>query len=696
MSWGDLKIAKKLYIGFGIVLALTVLVGYAGYDGLRTIDGKSAVVDHAMELVKSVKDMARARTAYTYDPDKKYYEEIIATSDSMTERIKSVREAITDEADLAELADADGKLDLYRKTWGEWGEASRDLAGAKTQITAAARVDEDNIAALEESQREKLEREFTSHVSSEKLHERLLKVEACGSMHDAVQTIRLRYRDYLLTKDEKHIAAVQESNKSLLDIAKGLRPQMADQADRDAIDAISRATEDYRKAFEVVVEHTNERDAIATKLTTIAAEVTSAFDDLEVNQNADADATMASATTMAVGFVVGAILIGVFVAFFIARGISRPTSAMASIAEAISVGEIDHSINVNSKDEIGILANAFRRLIDYMKELAAAAESIAANDLTAEVQPKSEHDILGNSFKTMILNLTGVVRQLSNNATQLVSAATEISSSAEQMSKGAQDQAGQVNQVSSAIEEMTATIVQTSKNAGEATDASKNASDTATTGGQIVSDTIQGMQRIAAVVRESAESIGKLASSADQIGEIIGVIDDIADQTNLLALNAAIEAARAGEQGRGFAVVADEVRKLAERTGKATGEITEMIKGIQHETQEAVQSMESGIQEVDKGRELTDKAGGSLNEIVNVSQRVMDMIQQIATASEEQSAAAEQISKNIEHVSSVTKETATGAEQSAAAAEELNRQAEGLQQMVAQFRVRVSEHEVTA
>ncbi|MBD3331961.1 chemotaxis protein, partial [candidate division GN15 bacterium] len=250
-----------------------------------------------------------------------------------------------------------------------------------------------------------------------------------------------------------------------------------------------------------------------------------------------------------------------------------------------------------------------------------------------------------------------------------------------------QDQSNQVNQVSTAIEEMTATILQSSKNAGEAKETAEGASGTATSGGQVVNDTIQGMQRIAGVVRESAESIGKLAKSADQIGEIIGVIDDIADQTNLLALNAAIEAARAGEQGRGFAVVADEVRKLAERTGKATGEITDMIKGIQTETNDAVGSMETGIQEVDKGRELADQAGNSLTEIVNMSQRVMDMIQQIATASEEQSTAAEQISKNIEHISSVTKESASGAEQSAAAAEELSRQADGLQAMVARFRI---------
>jgi methyl-accepting chemotaxis protein len=206
-------------------------------------------------------------------------------------------------------------------------------------------------------------------------------------------------------------------------------------------------------------------------------------------------------------------------------------------------------------------------------------------------------------------------------------------------------------------------------------------------GGKVVDDTVDGMKRIASVVNKSADTVKELGKSSDQIGEIIGVIDDIADQTNLLALNAAIEAARAGDQGRGFAVVADEVRKLAERTTKATKEIAGMIKKIQSDTSGAVQSMEEGTQEVVRGIELADRAGASLREIVGVSQKVTDMVTQIAAASEEQSSASEQISKNVEAISKVTGETAQGTQQIARAAEDLNRLTENLQRLIGGFKV---------
>lgn len=388
---------------------------------------------------------------------------------------------------------------------------------------------------------------------------------------------------------------------------------------------------------------------------------------------------------MVIGF--GAFFVAVVVGWMVSRSISRPINRIAFVAEEISTGNVDHTIDYNSKDEIGLLAESFRNLISYIQDLAGAAARISKNDLTVIVKPKSDKDTLGKAFATMVDNLKRMVIQLKDNAYSLASSSTEISSSAEQMSAGARQQTDQTTQVSTAVEEMTATIIETSKNAGDASDVATKASEIATAGSDVFAQTIAGMQRIADVVQSSASTISDLAKSADQIGEIISVIDDIADQTNLLALNAAIEAARAGEQGRGFAVVADEVRKLAERTTKATAEITGMIKGIQRDTSEAVKSMEEGTVEVDNGRQLADKAGDSLNEILSMNQRVMSMIQQIATAAEQQSAAAEQISRNVEQIAAVSKETATGSEESARESARLNQQAEELSALVKQFKM---------
>ena len=195
------------------------------------------------------------------------------------------------------------------------------------------------------------------------------------------------------------------------------------------------------------------------------------------------------------------------------------------------------------------------------------------------------------------------------------------------------------------------------------------------------------MDAIKDAVTSSSASVEELGRRGQQIGQIIEVINDIADQTNLLALNAAIEAARAGEHGRGFAVVADEVRKLADRTTKATEEIGESIRAIQTETDDAVQRMASGTEQVDAGVAKAREAGQSLGRIVSASQSVAQMIQSIAAAAEQQSAASEQISRNVESIASASNQASEGAGQAATAATQLSTKAEQLQALVARFKV---------
>jgi methyl-accepting chemotaxis protein len=312
---------------------------------------------------------------------------------------------------------------------------------------------------------------------------------------------------------------------------------------------------------------------------------------------------------------------------------------------------------------------------------------MASGDLSVRVsnEYKGDHELLKRSINTVVNSLDKALMEVREAVSATASASSEISASTEQMAAGSREQTTKTNEVATAIEMMTSVILQTSRNAHETSTAARSARDSAEAGGAVVRDTIQGMRGISTVVQRSAETVKELGKSSQQIGEIITVIDDIADQTNLLALNAAIEAARAGEQGRGFAVVADEVRKLAERTTKATREIAEMIKRIQKDTSGAVESMEEGTRQVANGIALADKAGESLNDIVSFIQKVTTMVFEIAQASEEQSSSAGEITSNIVRITSVASETASGAEPIARTAEDLNRLTVNLENLVERF-----------
>jgi methyl-accepting chemotaxis protein len=336
-----------------------------------------------------------------------------------------------------------------------------------------------------------------------------------------------------------------------------------------------------------------------------------------------------------------------------------------------------------------IEAKQKKYLAEQIAPIEDVVSSVSHGDFTKLTNLQEGNDLfgLGGNINKMINDLCSTLSRVSESVQATASAATEISSSSEEMAAGAQEQTKQTAEIASSIEQMTRTIIDTSKNINEASDISKQASLTAKSGTEKIENTKKGMNYIAKSTENTAAIISSLSNKTDQIGEIASVIDDIADQTNLLALNAAIEAARAGEQGRGFAVVADEVRKLAERTTRATKEIADTIKKIQVEAKEADKSMDEAKQSVQEGMKLTSEVEEVLGEIYSGARKVNDVISQVAAASEEQSSAAEEISKNIDGITSVTQESAAGTQQIARAAEDLSNLTINLQELISRFRL---------
>lgn len=315
--------------------------------------------------------------------------------------------------------------------------------------------------------------------------------------------------------------------------------------------------------------------------------------------------------------------------------------------------------------------------------------SFAEGDLTIRVEEKNTNDEIGklfSKFNFTVKKIHQLINSINDAVAAAASASTQISSSAEEMAAGAEELSSQTNETAAAVEQMSNTIIETATNASNASNSSRESSTHAKLGFEKVILSKEGMEQIVESTSSAGTIISSLAKKTNQIGEIAQVIDDIADQTNLLALNAAIEAARAGEQGRGFAVVADEVRKLAERTTKATKEIAETIKAIQGEAQDANTSMKEAGVVVEKGMQLTGEVEKVLQSILDSSENVSTEINQVASASEEQSSTAEEITKNVEAINGVTNETVIVIQQVAEASSDLNRLTENLETLVTAFK----------
>ena len=339
---------------------------------------------------------------------------------------------------------------------------------------------------------------------------------------------------------------------------------------------------------------------------------------------------------------------------------------------------------------VGMALWLIRSITSPIIRLTSFAQTLASGDLRAEPLQVNTNDAIGElseSMNTMRDSFRDIVGALRKSADQVSNAAAEVSQSANQTVTGMDSQSRLVEQCSAAVIELSSSAEEVAEKSKLASDHADASGESANEGSRVVESTIAGMRQISDAVTQGSASVTELGRRSEEIGQVIAVINDIADQTNLLALNAAIEAARAGEHGRGFAVVADEVRKLADRTTQATEEVEQSINAIRQDTARAVEQMQQGTSSVESGMKTTTEAGASLKQIKNYAVELTDMVSSIAAAANEQSVASADVSRTIQDIAGVTHEVTESARVSALAMEDLSERASDLLSLAGRFKV---------
>jgi methyl-accepting chemotaxis protein len=672
MNWfRDLKISAKLLIGFGTAVCISVIIGVVGYSSLNTtIDGKDEIYKENLIPIKNLGymnaavliergDIRAILTVKTPAEREKY-------ASSCLEQDKKLEEYLSEFKKTKLTAEEEALITKFQDAWNDY-KTGRDITiqdARQFEDDKAIEMLNGDVTKAMTTARSTLRKLIDLSTETSASESALLDEEAASSKIVMVVTIFIGalvsigfgiFISRLINKP------VKEASYMMEELGKGHLKSRVKVTSKDEIGLLIELQNkfaDTLQGFTGLMYKVADGDlSVHASLLDDADEISPALNEIVHNLNE----------------------------------LKHETDLLT---EAAIDGRTDYrgneeKFNGGYKTIIKGFNATINSIITVVRDGMKVLGILSDGDLTARFvgEHKNNYKNYQNSINKLGDSLERLVAEVAESVHAVASASNQISASTEEMAAGAQEQSSQASEVASATEQMTTTILETAKNSDSAAKAAKEAGFIAKEGGRVVFETVEGMERISEVVKKSAATVMELGKNSDQIGEIIQVIDDIADQTNLLALNAAIEAARAGEQGRGFAVVADEVRKLAERTSKATKEIANMIRQIQKETGEAVISMEEGTSEVEKGKNLADQAGKSLKQIITGAEQVVDIVTQVATASQEQSAAVEQISKNIESISSVTQQSASGVSQIAKAAGDLNMLTDNLQNLVDQFKI---------
>ncbi len=519
---------------------------------------------------------------------------------------------------------------------------------------------------------------------------------------------RADIEEVMLTKNKSKQQAMEQDIKDrenkiteLINFAIGNLKSENDQAAVKKMDELNSVREDYRKTRDeqfALIQEGKVEDARQLSMGIQEqryVRIRNLASELMNTETKHAQARVEASNAMAGKMVLVFILAGVaafalsLIAVFVLNGmISKPLKEISGAAEKMSGGDLSVDVSIEDRnDEVGALSKAFGRMIAYLQEMAAMAKRIAGNDLTISTNPLSPKDTLGNSFADMVHNLKRMNREVMDSVTVLASSASEILSSTTEVASSVTETATSVNETTTTVEEVKQTAQVASQKARQVSEAAQKAVQVSQMGERAVDETIEKMARIRLQMESIAESIVKLSEQSQAIGEIIGAVNDLAEQSNLLAVNASIEAAKAGEHGKGFTVVAQEVKSLAGQSKQATAQVRTILSDIQKATSAAVLATEQGSKTVEEGVKQSGQSGEAIKMLAGSIAEAAQAATQIAASSQQQLVGMEQVITAMNSIKLASEQNVTGTKQTETAAHALNELGQKLKLLMAQYRV---------
>jgi len=637
-SWfGNISVNLKLGLGFGLVLALTCVLALTGWTSLGSLIDRSNWMSDITQLNAGLTKLRVVRLQYMLtNGDETAAQNVQTTLEAFSTQQQALLVKFKSPENLKLLKEQGAVIDAYKTSLNKMRSAYRTGNSARDTMGANAETANTLINAIN-----------TAVQQMPLSDQRFEQFQAITSAKEAFLLARYEVRGYTATTNiETEQKAVGQLDAAIASL-KPLNAHFAD-TQQDALRQLETALGNYRSALQAYKAASNDAVQARKEMTDQGAAIVSQSDQLYQIQLDRRDAESAQARTLQLISTLLALLVGIIAAVIITRQITGPLRDTLAVVERIASGDLSQDVKVTRRDELGVLQQGIARM------------GVTLRDLISGIR---------------------------DGVTQIASAAEELSAVTEQTSAGVNSQKIETDQVATAMHEMTATVQEVARNAEEASQAAAAADGEAREGDKVVNEAIAQIERLATEVARSTEAMSVLQQESDKIGSVMDVIKAVAEQTNLLALNAAIEAARAGEAGRGFAVVADEVRGLAQRTQKSTEEIEGLVAGLQNGTQQVSAVMNNSRALTDSSVALTRKAGVSLENITRTVSNIQSMNQQIAAAAEQQSAVAEEVNRNVSAIRTVT-ETLTGqATESAQISSQLNSLTTHQMKLMDQFRV---------